>query len=125
MCRCFIVPNTKSATYLPCDLLCTRSLYSLYSIVHHVGAMGAGHYVASVKNSEGGWKLFNDASISKVNDKKQLVDPSAYVLFYARKDVVDADLSQFWTLGDGMTDMDPAELEKMLKQRDGGRCVLS
>ena len=87
--------------------------------------MGAGHYVASVKNSEGGWKLFNDASISKVNDKKQLVDPSAYVLFYARKDVVDADLSQFWTLGDGMTDMDPAELEKMLKQRDGGRCVLS
>ncbi|GMH71763.1 hypothetical protein TL16_g05738 [Triparma laevis f. inornata] len=99
-----------------------ESLYSLYSVVHHIGALNAGHYVATAKEKDNTWKLFNDASISKV-DKEKLVDPSAYLLFYARKDVSEEQLSDLWSIGDEATD--PADLEKLLRQRDGGRCTIS
>ncbi|GMI11208.1 hypothetical protein TrVE_jg4520 [Triparma verrucosa] len=99
-----------------------ESLYSLYSVVHHIGALNAGHYVATAKEKDSTWKLFNDASISTV-EKDKLVDPSAYLLFYARKDVSEEQLADLWSIGDEATD--PADLEKLLRQRDGGRCTLS
>lgn len=41
------------------------SLYDLYAVVHHLGALSSGHYVASVKSQPSGkWHYFNDDQVS-------------------------------------------------------------
>ena len=48
------------------ETLCTS--YDLYAVIHHSGALGSGHYVATVKDSEqrkGAWYCYND---DEVND---------------------------------------------------------
>jgi len=107
-----------------------NSQYDLYAIVHHIGAMGAGHYVASVRE-EGSdvWRTFNDAQVTEVEDPASLIDASAYILFYIRRDVKQLEkngiIEKFWqTKNDG--DVDLEEINRMLRQRDGGRgCVIS
>jgi len=102
----------------------TESLYDLYAVIHHQGALTGGHYVASLKSeTDGKWRLFNDASIYEVSSK-DVVDASAYILFYVRRDVKKASLEDFWDTqpreGEGMTE---EEVEKMMKQKD--RCSIS
>ena len=85
--------------------ICTQ--YDLYSAVHHVGAMGGGHYVTTVReiekkddkssphksntdsntNENGLWYCYNDNIVNAVNDTKEVCSSSAYVLFYVRKDI--------------------------------------
>uniref|UniRef100_A0A7S3V7L3 ubiquitinyl hydrolase 1 n=1 Tax=Chaetoceros debilis TaxID=122233 RepID=A0A7S3V7L3_9STRA len=108
------------------DIHCGRneSLYDLYAVIHHQGALTGGHYVASMKSEvDGKWRLFNDAAVYDVSSK-DVVDASAYILFYVRRDVKDASLENFWDTqpreGEGMTE---EEVEKMMKQKD--RCVIS
>ena len=65
----------------------SESLYDLYGVVHHQGTSSTGHYVATLKSeSDGKWRLFNDAQIFEVNER-DVVDSSAYILFYIRRDV--------------------------------------
>lgn len=102
----------------------SESLYDLYGVVHHQGALSGGHYVASLKSElDGKWRLFNDAQIYDINSR-DVVDASAYILFYVRRDVVDAQLDDFWDTtvreGEGMTE---EEVEKLMKSR--GPCVIS
>lgn len=41
------------------------SLYRLYAVIHHVGAMSVGHYVATIKSEhDGKWYCFNDSRVS-------------------------------------------------------------
>eukprot|EP00555_Chaetoceros_dichaeta_P001396 CAMPEP_0198276274 /NCGR_PEP_ID=MMETSP1447-20131203/65226_1 /TAXON_ID=420782 /ORGANISM="Chaetoceros dichaeta, Strain CCMP1751" /LENGTH=871 /DNA_ID=CAMNT_0043971213 /DNA_START=487 /DNA_END=3102 /DNA_ORIENTATION=- len=99
-------------------------LYDLYGVVHHQGALSGGHYVASLKSDEDGrWRLFNDGQIYEISSK-DVVDSSAYILFYVRRDVKGATLDDFWDTemreGEGMTEK---EMEDIMKQRD--RCVIS
>jgi hypothetical protein len=113
--------------------------YNLYSVIHHIGALGGGHYVSSVRfrGKEGArhpqslkakllksfrsltshaqseatepsahdsldastnsapseaadasrWFMFNDNLVSEVSDLADISAPSAYVLFYVRKDL--------------------------------------
>lgn len=101
-----------------------ESKYDLYGVVHHQGALSGGHYVASLKSEiDGKWRLFNDAQIYELLSR-DVVDPSAYILFYMRKDVKGATLEDFWDTkereGEGLTE---EEVEKLMKQRD--RCVIS
>jgi len=101
-----------------------ESLYDLYAVIHHQGALSGGHYVASLKSEiDGKWRLFNDAQIYEVSSA-DVVDASAYILFYVRRDVKNANLEDFWDTkpreGEGMTE---EEVEKMMKQRE--RCVIS
>ena len=101
----------------------TESLYDLYGVVHHQGALTGGHYVASLKSEfDGKWRLFNDAQIYELL-ARDVIDPSAYILFYVRRDVKGATLEDFWDTqereGEGMTE---EEVEKLMK-RD--RCVIS
>jgi ubiquitin carboxyl-terminal hydrolase 4/11/15 len=101
-----------------------ESLYDLYAVVHHHGALSTGHYVASLKSEvDGKWRLFNDAQIYDVSSG-DVVDSSAYILFYVRRDVKDAKLEDFWDTqpreGEGMTE---EEVEKMMKQRES-RCTI-
>ena len=102
----------------------TESLYDLYGVVHHQGALSGGHYVASLKSEfDGKWRLFNDGQIYELNSR-DVVDPSAYILFYVRKDVKGATLEDFWDTqereGEGLTE---EEVNKLMKSRD--RCVIS
>jgi len=101
-----------------------ESLYDLYGVVHHQGALSGGHYVASLKSEfDGKWRLFNDAQIYELNSH-DVVDPSAYILFYVRRDVKGATLEDFWDTqereGEGMTE---EEVAKLMNRRD--RCVIS
>ena len=101
-----------------------ESIYDLYGVVHHQGALSGGHYVASLKSElDGKWRLFNDAQIYELNSR-DVVDPSAYILFYVRRDVKGATLEDFWDTqereGEGLTE---EEVDKLMKSRD--RCVIS
>ena len=115
--------------------------YDCYAIVHHIGALGAGHYVASVRDKDGdetsanklgNWKTYNDQYVTEVSDPNDLIDSSAYILFYIRKDIKrfvqsnsDADIiNKLWRVNEKGEDV-LEEMEKMLKTRDSGRCVVS
>lgn len=102
----------------------SQPLYDLYGVVHHQGALSGGHYVASLKSElDGKWRLFNDAQIFEVS-AQDVVDSSAYILFYIRRDAKASSLQDFWDTrqreGEGMTE---EEVEKLMKQRE--RCVIS
>jgi len=99
-------------------------LYDLYAVVHHQGALSGGHYVASLKSDDGQWRLFNDAQVYEIHSR-DVIDSSAYILFYVRRDVKDAKLQDFWDLrkreGEGLTE---EEVEKLMKAKSD-RCVIS
>lgn len=102
----------------------TESSYDLYGVIHHQGALSGGHYVASLKSEQDGkWRLFNDAQVYDLLSR-DVVDPSAYILFYVRSDVKGASLEDFWDTqereGEGLTE---EEVEKMMKKSD--RCTIS
>jgi hypothetical protein len=67
--------------------------YQLYAISNHMGGMGGGHYIAhathqqSVPASEAAWEVFDDHHVSSV-EQRVLTSPTAYLLFYRRKDSV-------------------------------------
>jgi len=61
-------------------------IYDLYAVSNHYGSLGGGHYTAYAKNSRNGkWYKFDDSSVSEVEESR-VVTPSAYVLFYRRRD---------------------------------------
>jgi ubiquitin carboxyl-terminal hydrolase 6/32 len=100
-------------------------LYDLYAVIHHQGALSGGHYVASLKSEiDGQWRLFNDAQIFDIHSR-EVVDSSAYILFYIRRDVKDASLEDFWDIrarsGQGMTE---EEVESIMNGRSE-RCTIS
>ena len=93
------IDNTESTN--------ANSLYDLYAVVHHHGALSGGHYVASLKSEiDGKWRLFNDAQIYDISSN-DVIDPSAYILFYVRRDLKDTKLEEFRDNqpreGEGMT----------------------
>lgn len=100
-------------------------LYDLYGVIHHQGALSGGHYVASLKSDvDGQWRLFNDAQIYEIHSR-DVVDSSAYILFYMRRDVHEKRLSDFWDVrlreGEGLTE---DEMNKLMKGRTD-RCTIS
>eukprot|EP00547_Thalassionema_nitzschioides_P000707 CAMPEP_0194214510 /NCGR_PEP_ID=MMETSP0156-20130528/15726_1 /TAXON_ID=33649 /ORGANISM="Thalassionema nitzschioides, Strain L26-B" /LENGTH=1589 /DNA_ID=CAMNT_0038942779 /DNA_START=645 /DNA_END=5414 /DNA_ORIENTATION=+ len=104
---------------------CGAMLYDLYAVVHHQGALSGGHYVASLKSDiDGQWRLFNDAQVYEIHSR-DVVDSSAYILFYIRRDVQDSRLQDFWDIrsraGKGLTE---EEVENLMKGRSD-RCVIS
>eukprot|EP00525_Craspedostauros_australis_P004126 CAMPEP_0198127626 /NCGR_PEP_ID=MMETSP1442-20131203/47596_1 /TAXON_ID= /ORGANISM="Craspedostauros australis, Strain CCMP3328" /LENGTH=236 /DNA_ID=CAMNT_0043787633 /DNA_START=23 /DNA_END=733 /DNA_ORIENTATION=+ len=104
----------------------SEMLYDLYGVVHHQGALSGGHYVASLKSEvDGQWRLFNDAQIFEIHES-DVVDSSAYILFYIRRDVKTANLSDFWDTrlredGEGISEEDA---DKLMRGRSD-RCVIS
>eukprot|EP00550_Attheya_septentrionalis_P004019 CAMPEP_0198291588 /NCGR_PEP_ID=MMETSP1449-20131203/9068_1 /TAXON_ID=420275 /ORGANISM="Attheya septentrionalis, Strain CCMP2084" /LENGTH=2054 /DNA_ID=CAMNT_0043990251 /DNA_START=402 /DNA_END=6566 /DNA_ORIENTATION=+ len=102
----------------------SESLYDLYGVVHHQGALSGGHYVASLKSEvDGKWRMFNDAQVYEVNSR-DIVDSSAYILFYVRRDVRNAHLEDFWDIntreGEGLTE---EEVQRLMSERE--RCSIS
>lgn len=66
--------------------------YKLYGVVNHTGGIGSGHYTAHVKHPTGGtddeWWLADDAVGVPISRKQLAPSSSAYLLFYARSDLV-------------------------------------
>jgi len=122
--------ETSSEVPLSSDDGRSEMLYDLYGVVHHQGALSTGHYVASLKSDlDGQWRLFNDAQIYEIHNR-DVVDSSAYILFYIRRDVKDARLSDYWDTsareGSGVSEQD---MEKFLNGQRGSstaeKCVIS
>lgn len=101
----------------------SEMLYDLYGVIHHQGALSTGHYVASLKSeTDGQWRLFNDAQIFDIH-ARDVVDPSAYILFYIRRDVAAAELSDYWDVRSG-NHLSDEDMDQLLKGRSD-RCVIS
>ena len=94
--------------------------YELYAVVHHLGAMSSGHYVASIKcRKTGKWHCFNDNIVGPVSEK-EVVSESAYILFYMRKDMASVNLDDVYpTSPNGASSgLNEEEFAKMMKKRD-------
>jgi Ubiquitin carboxyl-terminal hydrolase len=101
----------------------SEMLYDLYGVVHHQGALSGGHYVASLKSEiDGQWRLFNDAQIYEIH-ARDVVDASAYILFYIRRDVSKAQLSDYWDVREE-GNLSEEDMDQLLKGRSD-RCVIS
>lgn len=67
-----------------------ENMYDLYAICYHHGDdLETGHYTAACKNPyDGHWYKFDDSRVTLVDDENaysELVDNTAYMLFYKRK----------------------------------------
>lgn len=80
----FPIENLDISDYV-LDTREKNTKYSLYALVNHYGNTGGGHYTAHCKNN-GLWYNFNDSNVSLVTDHEELIDDSAYILFYKQKD---------------------------------------
>ena len=60
-------------------------VYDLYGLCNHMGGTMGGHYTAYVKNNADIWVHYNDSNVNQIDDLKQIVSPSAYCLFYRKK----------------------------------------
>ncbi len=101
-----------------------ESLYDLYAVVHHLGALSAGHYVASVKDKDGVWHYFNDNQVYEM-DEKNLVSPSAYILFYIRCDMRGISIDDVYPAQVASGHLNLADIEAMMRQRDSAHCQVS
>ena len=63
-----------------------NSDYELFSVCHHSGGTGGGHYFASCKDPDGKWRRYNDSTVTEL-DEKDVVAKSAYCLFYQKKGI--------------------------------------
>ena len=96
------------------------SSYTLYAVVHHLGAMSSGHYVSSIRDRKTGqWHCFND-NIIVPSAEKEVVSESAYILFYVRNDMVGLNINDIYPSGP----VDEDEMRKMLKKRDRNCSVM-
>ena len=99
--------------------------YDLYGVIHHQGALSGGHYFASLKSSiDGKWHLFDDAQVYEINSE-DVIDSSAYILFYVRRDLKNAKLEDFWKPKNNQNEsVHDAYLDANAKSRSE-RCVIS
>ena len=71
-------------------------MYDLYAVIHQAGTLRGGHYYADAVDNEGKWWRFDDKIVKPLSDTNKLISPSAYILFYARKDVQKIDLNKIY-----------------------------
>ena len=73
--------------------------YNLVGVVHHVGAINSGHYIAFARRGDK-WLLFNDADVKVVQDAEDVRYPNTingvstpYLLFYEQQELQQRDSS--------------------------------
>jgi len=65
-----------------------KFVYDLFAVGNHFGSMGFGHYTAFAKNYfDNKWYDFDDSRVSEIYGGKDIVTPSAYVLFYRKRNL--------------------------------------
>mmetsp|Transcript_21094 Transcript_21094/g.49508 ORF Transcript_21094/g.49508 Transcript_21094/m.49508 type:complete len:1049 (+) Transcript_21094:170-3316(+) len=61
-------------------------VYDLYAVSNHHGeADDRGHYTSYCKEEDGTWSHYDDRNVKYAVDKKKVVSPDAYILFYERR----------------------------------------
>eukprot|EP01022_Parablepharisma_sp_SALTPOND_P005423 TRINITY_DN122425_c0_g1_i1.p1 TRINITY_DN122425_c0_g1~~TRINITY_DN122425_c0_g1_i1.p1 ORF type:complete len:1140 (+),score=119.66 TRINITY_DN122425_c0_g1_i1:139-3420(+) len=66
--------------------------YDLYAVSNHYGTMGFGHYITFAKSHHSkDWYKFDDTTVTKL-ELEEICTPSAYILFYKRKDLVESEV---------------------------------
>lgn len=133
----------------------TGSVYDLFSTVHHVGAMGGGHYLACVRDdftslqshllvekgedevsdNLGGaddendevpdpkgdqWYCYNDSVVSPIN-RNEICSPSAYLLFYVRRDACASSVRDFHAQTHSDDDYEIDDEMDIVQEDDKGR----
>ena len=79
--------NNLNLTNISNDINKIKDTYNLYATVNHMGNLGGGHYVANTKNVlDGKWYHFNDNSVNYIDNSSEIIDSSAYILFYEKCD---------------------------------------
>ncbi len=69
----------------------SQPIYDLYGVSQHAGVLGFGHYTAAVRNLiTGQWFQISDSHVTALHDPNTVRDASAYVLFYAKRNVLRA-----------------------------------
>ncbi|CAG0918046.1 unnamed protein product [Notodromas monacha] len=64
--------------------------YDLYAVIKHSGIMGGGHYTSYAMNgATRNWYFYNDSSCKEVSES-QIDCDLAYILFYVRRDLDEA-----------------------------------
>lgn len=104
---------------VPLSLTRDHTVYDLFAVVNHFGALGAGHYVTYARSrADNKWRCFNDSRVSDL-DASEVQSSAAYLLFYARRDLSDASIaSVFPRVSRGP----PADLDKILRGAGASRC---
>ncbi|OQS05088.1 ubiquitin-specific protease [Thraustotheca clavata] len=100
------------------------NIYDLYAVINHIGALGAGHYVANILSEvDNKWKCFNDHLCRDI-DERDVVSSSAYILFYTRRDMKSLPVQQVFppNMTSPLSDQDIAS---MLQERDNSPCTIS
>ena len=69
-------------------------MYDLYAVCNHQGVLGGGHYYAFALN-QGQWRCYNDNHVSVMRER-DVVTPSAYLLFYRRRGLEGAPLHKLY-----------------------------
>ena len=98
------------------------AVYDLYAVVNHLGALGAGHYIAHAKDASGTWQVFNDSHIAPL-DVSEVVTPAAYLLFYARRDTAGKNIANLFPQVPGAVPVDIDHIRKA-GQSSGFRCAI-
>lgn len=62
-------------------------VYELYGVCNHSGNVNGGHYTCHIKNSNGKWYHFNDATVSEVKTETAIISSKAYCFFYRKKTI--------------------------------------
>ena len=79
--------------------------YELVSVVNHFGHLGAGHYVAYARHMDNGvWRCFNDSDVDEM-PSDEVATSSAYLLFYARRSALAADVKDLYPLAQVRNDI--------------------
>lgn len=65
--------------------------YDLYAVINHTGDMNAGHYYTYCLDEQTNkWYVYNDAHVQEIS-VNSVVNQSAYMLFYIRRDMIQTD----------------------------------
>jgi len=122
--------DVKDLDEVPCYLSRENTVYDLYGVVNHEGALGGGHYYAFINGGDGVWRCYNDDKIT-VEPESSIVSRNAYILFYQRRDMTDFEGKILPASGGLPIDMKAIKQTKWQrpvstkdKKEQGGSCLL-
>ena len=90
----FPLTDLDMLPFLAPDVNATNTRYKLVALIHHLGAVSTGHYIAyGLNQATGTWNEFDDSKVRSVSAAR-VADEQAYVLMYQKMDSSDVDYTE-------------------------------